>query len=560
MDGTSREVRDSLHRMRGMIRGLLVFIGAITVVSGQPFIYNRRVVSAASFTPPGLPNGAIAQGSIFSIFGSNLGPSSSPALSFPLQTTLGGVSITVANSSTTVNAIPIYVSTSQINAIMPSNAPLGMVSVRVSFNNLSSNAAPVRVTATSFGIFTATGSGIGPGILQNFIASNQQPLNTLQQPAMPGQVLTLWGTGLGPVSFPDNVAPTPGSLPIQTEVFVGGKSAKLMYSGRSPCCAGVDQIVFQIPTDSPLGCWVPVSVRTAGTTVSNFVTIAISSKGSPCSEPNNPIGGALAQGGKIGVVLAGRVAVHDDVAVKQTVDTTADLAAAWFGQQKQQPFAFNPLMSLPPPGSCTGYGSAATGVLPGQAPSSSGLDAGKVAISGSGGSKTLSPSAFTGTMASILGSAVLSYNNPFLNPGTYSVSGSGGSNVGSFQASVNVPQPLTWSNRDQTTVVTRNAGLTVEWSGVTANQSVFVYGLGVDLPTNTDFLFFCRANPGDTSFTVPPAVLANMPATRAQLTQSLGAIYLGQWSITKPTTLATSGLDFGSALAAGVIGKTVVFQ
>ena len=40
----------------------------------------------------GLQAGSIAQGSLFTIFGVRLGPGSSPSLSFPLATTLGGVS------------------------------------------------------------------------------------------------------------------------------------------------------------------------------------------------------------------------------------------------------------------------------------------------------------------------------------------------------------------------------------------------------------------------------------------------------------------------------------
>src|SRR6266851_460539 len=140
-------------------------------LAAQPRIYYRGVVNAASFLTPGLPAGGIARGSMFSIFGSNIGPASTPALAFPLQTTLGGVSVTIAQGTTTVNAIPTFLSPSQINAIMPSNAPLGQASMRVVFNNLRSNFVPIRVVKSSFGVFTATGAGQGPGIIQNFISA-----------------------------------------------------------------------------------------------------------------------------------------------------------------------------------------------------------------------------------------------------------------------------------------------------------------------------------------------------------------------------------------------------
>ena len=95
---------------------------------------------------------------------------------------------------------------------MPSNAPLGRVAVQVTYNAVTSNTTAATVAANSFGIFAVNSGGFGPGILQNFVAQTNQPLNSLVQTAAPGQVITLWGTGLGPVSA-DNVAPTPGNLP-----------------------------------------------------------------------------------------------------------------------------------------------------------------------------------------------------------------------------------------------------------------------------------------------------------------------------------------------------------
>src|SRR5271166_6372820 len=143
--------------------------------------------------------------------------------------------------------------------------------------------------------------GFGPGVFQNFNSATDQPVNSLAISAQPGQTVILWGTGLGPVTFADNIAPTPGSLPTAVEVFVGGKSATVSYSGRSPCCSGTDQIVFTVPLNAPAGCWVPVQVRTAGTILSNSTTMAISAAaGSPCAETNNPFAMKFVNGGKLG--------------------------------------------------------------------------------------------------------------------------------------------------------------------------------------------------------------------------------------------------------------------
>ena len=72
-------------------------------------------------------------------------------------------------------------------------------------------------------------------------------------------------------------------------VFVGGVSATISYHGRSPCCAGLDQVVFTVPANAPTGCYVPVVVRMSGTVVSNAVTMAIASAtgASSCSRPMN---------------------------------------------------------------------------------------------------------------------------------------------------------------------------------------------------------------------------------------------------------------------------------
>ena len=96
------------------------------------------------------------------------------------------------------------------------------------------NAVPVQVVSSSFGIFTANSAGDGPGILQNFVDASTLPINSLQTSAKAGTTIILWGTGLGPVSFPDNVLPVPGNLPIQTEVFVGAvKSGGVVASTTS---------------------------------------------------------------------------------------------------------------------------------------------------------------------------------------------------------------------------------------------------------------------------------------------------------------------------------------
>ena len=71
-------------------------------LQAKPAIYIHSVVNAASYYAPGLPGGSIAEGSLFSIFGSALGPSQAATQSsFPLTYSFSGVSIQVSQGMTT---------------------------------------------------------------------------------------------------------------------------------------------------------------------------------------------------------------------------------------------------------------------------------------------------------------------------------------------------------------------------------------------------------------------------------------------------------------------------
>src|SRR5260370_29500489 len=89
----------------------LVSLATLSICAGlfaQPLIAPKGIVNAASFMAPSLGGGSIARGSIFTLFGVRMGPDSSPALAFPLATTLGGVSVKVIPiSGSPVDAYPI---------------------------------------------------------------------------------------------------------------------------------------------------------------------------------------------------------------------------------------------------------------------------------------------------------------------------------------------------------------------------------------------------------------------------------------------------------------------
>jgi len=545
---------------------LLCMSGAL---AQPPLIYYRGIVNAASYMPAGIPAGAIAQGSIFTIFGARLGPAQPvTANTYPLQTTLGGVSMNVIQGNTTVSVIPIYVSSGQINAIMPSNAPLGVASLQVIANNSPSNLAPIRIASSAFGIFTALGTGSGPGILQNFISATNQPINSATVTAQLGQAIVMWGTGLGPVGFLDTEPPTAGNLPVKVEVFVGGISAPVEYSGRTPCCAGTDQIVFNVPANAPTGCWVPVYVRTGGTTISNFVTMAIGPNANSCTTDVFPqITSVFVNGGSVGAAGPVRTTTRHDIGTYTGVEVTSDYHARFATSPKPGQFPFNPAVAFPPAGTCTVYtlqGDMLGGdLLPSLFPATPPLDFGPaLSLTGPNGMKSLIAT-FTGGSAGYLGGAISNGILPstlYLDPGSYTIQGFGGANVGAFSTAFTIPQPTTWIGRDQLIYVNRSQPLNLAWSGGDSGQVNVILGFGEDLPLNSSAAFACLAPPGASSFSVPTDILSNLPATRANPLHSKDVIYLLSVPGGSIKNLNATGLDYGISGFALITGKSVVLQ
>jgi uncharacterized protein (TIGR03437 family) len=557
-------------RTRLGLPGLFTLLLVASTASAQPpLIYSRSIYNAASYLPPGIPAGAIARGSIFSMFGARIGPATPvTANSYPLGPTLGTVSITLKQGTTTVNVLPIYVSATQINAIMPSTAPLGVGSIQVTVNGSRSNMAPVKVANTAFGIFTALGTGQGPGVLQNFVTATNQPVNSPTVTAQNGQVITLYGTGLGPVPS-DTVAPSGTNLPVQTEVFVGGVSASVLYNGRAPCCAGTDQIVFKIPDNAPAGCWVPLYIRTGGTAVSNVVTMAIQPTGGTCTTDVFPqVTGPLVAGGKAAAAGVIRASTRQDVGLTTAQDVTGDYYAYFAGQTTSVAFPYHPLLSFIPAGTCTVSsiqgdflaGDPPPGLFPAVTP----LDLGaSLSVTTPSGSKTLAPQ-FAGSIGSgFLGGSIsnnILRSTLILDPGSYTLAGTGGANVGAFSNSFTVPQALVWTGRNQLTAVDRKQPLTISWTGGDSGQAVAVVGFGEDLPNNSSVAFACIAKPGASSLTVPSDILSNLPQTHANPLRSKDVIYLINIPGSSIKNIGASGLDQGLSGYVLIQGKTVTFQ
>ena len=368
------------------------------------------IVNAASFLAASSPGGALAQGSIFTIFGGGIGPSPGVvAERFPLGTTLGGAAVQIVHQSgQSLAAFPIFVSANQINAILPSAMSVGLVTVTVTYNGRTSVPVTAKVVRSSFGAFSPNGA-------QNYESPESLPLNSPAKPARPGQTVILWGTGLGPIALPDQAGPAPGNRTDPIRLLLAGRPVPVDYAGRSGCCAGVDQIQFRIPEDAPAGCVVPVQVELQNGVYSSLTSISVTGDGGPCA-------GATAR----------RWA---------QIDLFSDSVNGMFFEAEAPP-----RFSLP--GACAASGAGGLIARP--------LDAG--------------PALTLNGTTSIPGGPPGFYNrsNLPLGPVNHTIEGPGGADVGPFRASVAASPGFSLTGVSGS----RSAGLTVSWAGAAEQVAI----------------------------------------------------------------------------------------
>jgi uncharacterized protein (TIGR03437 family) len=484
-----------------------------------PTIAQGGIVNAASNR-----GGGIAQGSFFTIYGSNLGPPTPQQVyQFPIPDNLGGVTVTIAQGSTTVKAYMFYVSATQINGIMPSYAPLGNVQIAVNYNNVPSSAMATTIVKTAYGIFSTAG-GPGPGIVLNYNSVSDQPLNMASIPAKPGQVEVMWGTGLGPITTPDNQPPPGGNLPVPVQVMVGGQQASVDYSGRAPGNAAIDQINFHVPANAPTGCSIPVQVN-AGGTWSNTVRMAISADGKHCQDSFSPYANLSSTGGNAGTLGLIRLKFNgQSTKTGGPINAAFDLGIGAF--VKNSPggdLAYSPLTNLPPPGACSSTNTKAdqgtlTSNIFGIDPTiASTLDAGaQLTVTGGAGgaSGTMTQSLgtanpYAGLLGGILNiSSSMTMPPPFLDGGPFTVSGPGGKDVGPFTTNIALTPAIAWTNPPST--INRASPLTLTWTGGDSTEVVVIGGSSTDQTSKAYGGFTCVAPAGAHSFTVPVNTLADM--------------------------------------------------
>jgi len=139
----------------------------------------------------------------------------------------------------------------------------------------------VNIAPFAPGLFTLNATGTGQGaVLISGTAQFAAPLSVPgSRPALRGEFISIYGTGLGAVSNqPATGAAAQANPPSVTTstptVTIGGILAPVSFSGLAPGAVGLYQVNVQVPTGTPAGNAVPVTLSIGGVT-SNTVTIAV---------------------------------------------------------------------------------------------------------------------------------------------------------------------------------------------------------------------------------------------------------------------------------------------
>lgn len=208
-------------------------------------------VSAASYaTTPTLTSDTVA-----ALFGADLATGVLSAAGLPLPTDLGGTKVKVRdNAGTERDAGLFFVSTGQINYLIPAGTANGAATVTVTRNNTPIATGAVTIDTVAPGLFAANanGQGVAAAVVFRLKANGQQlfePLSRFDQtqgrvvpvpidlgPDTDQVFLILYGTGFRGRSALSAVT-----------CQIGGASSEVLFAAAAPDFVGLDQANVRLP-------------------------------------------------------------------------------------------------------------------------------------------------------------------------------------------------------------------------------------------------------------------------------------------------------------------------
>jgi uncharacterized protein (TIGR03437 family) len=605
---------------------IIVCLGLLTATGfAQPTVSQISNAASASLSLPGpeggwltLPNGSIAQGSYFTIYGNGFGGNTSVWNPYPLPQQLQNtsVSITIGEAA----PVPAYIEFaaqlsgySQINAIMPSVTPIGAGTLTVTFNGQTSAPAPIDVVASSFGTFAQNSAGDGPGSITDANYVIFTPYHT----AAPGQTVILWGTGLGAAPDPATEASAPpaqvnlcasaASCPVT--VWVGGVQASVPYAGRAGY-TGEDEIVFVVPSNVTTGCYVSVALQTGPLggpqTTSNFTSMPVDPSGASCQDGDgvnmNDIAAAVQSKGSANVAAIGLLSnlwnitldgvLWDNDTVDAQIGTYGLAALDLFRGFTRLPSVNSctaiPYLGYPPPADYglgyvtyldAGPALSITGPLaatPVSIPKNSNGDGYDGLVGGATPVNVLSTVGLAPFYWDSTANGDGTFNVTGIASGEYSAMGPGGATVNPFTGTIDVSSAaasFVWTNsnnfNDQTgtALVPRNTPLNITWTGGDPQGFVDIALIGSTLQnvqpsqTNPEPAVYvdCIVQAGQGSFNVPTYVLEALPSG-ADNAPLAGLVLVGPASAVTKISPTPMGLDAAYLYYRFISGYSVQWQ
>jgi uncharacterized protein (TIGR03437 family) len=237
-----------------------------------PSISANGIVNGASFAP------GIAADSWATIYGNNLSTVTdtwdNAIVNGQLPTTLDGVKVAVNGKP----AYVYFVSPGQINILAPDIDP---GSAQVIVTNSAGTSSTFTVAASQYGPAFFSWPGNQPVATHqdfSFAARSDTFAGATTVPAKPGDVIILWGTGLGPTTpaapvgmqVPGGSTYSTTSLPV---VKINNVNATVYGAALAPGFSGLYQVAIQVPTSLADGDW-PL-VTTAGGATSPAVVLSV---------------------------------------------------------------------------------------------------------------------------------------------------------------------------------------------------------------------------------------------------------------------------------------------
>jgi len=546
------------------------------LAQAQPAIRAANGVLNASSELPD-----VARGSWFVIFGTGLGPATISVQNGSYTALLSGTSVTFtpASGGTPVSALMYYTLATQVAGMLPSSTSAGAYDVRVTYNSQASAPSRINVVEHNFGFATQTSNGQGPAqATYGGYDLNRFTTGALAQwslrPAKPGDAMVLWGTGLGADPASDASGGTSGdqTAAAQVRVIVAGIAVTPAYAGRSSGSPGLDQINFTVPAGVTPSCFATLQVN-AGGRLSNLGSIAVAAAGqSACTSPRLTQAQlqTLDQGGTLtaGGLQLGKSATS----VTATVSEHTDTAAAWFGRYTIDAVA-NSNLAVVQSGACFFVQrSGTTDQLGFGQPPPQTLDAGtRLMLSGPNASNMAIPrqpdNSYLATLYSTGLLGIGATGSPTLAAGTYTMAGSGGTDVGAFSASVTLPGDFVWTNQNTiANPIPRTSPLTVTWTGA-AGGLVTVLGAALartggtgTSATYSAFGFNCTAPASAGSLTVPSSILQQLPAVSGDATTASFGL-LSVFAMPDVSVGAfTAPLTAGGTIDVGAMGFEIAFN